>query len=146
MEHNHHVSSGERQQSSHRMSATDFDSPLDPTANAVGSDDLVRLLPCPFCGSEAEITDESMPDRPKSWFFAWCKNRPDCNSWLAASSPEAVAEKWNRRTSPIPKIRAAVERMIGTTNIPLSAARVRVAAIEEVLEILDGVEPSEPNK
>lgn len=106
---------------------------------------LVRLLPCPFCGSEAEITDESQPDRPKSWFFAWCKNRPDCNAWLAASSPKAVAEIWNRRTSPIPKIRAAVERMIGTTNIPLSAARVRVSAIEEVLEILDGIESSETN-
>jgi hypothetical protein len=55
------------------------------------------------------------------------------------------AAKWNRRTSPIPQIRAAVERMIGTTNIPLSAARVRVAAIEEVLEILDGIESSETN-
>ena len=35
--------------------------------------------------------------------------------------------------------------MFGTTNIPLSAARVRVAAIEEVLEILDGIESSETN-
>ena len=58
---------------------------------------LVLLLPCPFCGTEAEITDESQPNRPKSWFFAWCKNRPECNAWLAASSPEKVAEKWNSR-------------------------------------------------
>lgn len=58
---------------------------------------LVQLLPCPFCGSEAEITDESQPDRPKSWFFAWCKNRRNCNSWLADGSPSEVAKKWNRR-------------------------------------------------
>jgi len=38
------------------------------------------------------------------------------------------------------QIRAAVERMIGTTNLPLSAARVRVATIEEVLDILDNIE------
>ena len=112
---------------------------------AVVHERLVRLLSCPFCGTEAEITDESQPDRPKSWFFAWCKNRPECNAWLAGESPEKVAEKWNRRTSPIPEIRAAVERIIGTTNIPLSAARVRVTAIEEVLEILDGIESSETN-
>lgn len=86
-----------------------------------------------------------MPDKPLSWFFARCPNWAECNCWLAGGSPEKVAAKWNRRTSPIPKIRAAVERMIGTTNIPLSAARVRVAAIEEVLEILDGIESSETN-
>lgn len=58
------------------------------------------LFACPFCGEEAEITDESQPNRPKSWFFAWCKNRPECNSWLAAESPEKVAKKWNKRASP----------------------------------------------
>lgn len=58
---------------------------------------LVQLLPCPFCGSEAEITDESMPDRPKSWFFARCKDWKGCCAWLAAGSPEKVAEKWNLR-------------------------------------------------
>jgi hypothetical protein len=86
-----------------------------------------------------------MPDKPLSWFFARCPNWAECNCWLAGGSPEKVAAKWNRRTSPIPQIRAAVERMFGTTNIPLSAARVRVAAIEEVLEILDGIESSETN-
>lgn len=75
---------------------------------------LVRLLPCPFCGSEAEITDESQPDRPESWFFGWCKNRTDCNSWLAAESPEAVASKWNRRTSRDPQaIDALSGRLVG---------------------------------
>lgn len=69
----------------------------DNTAPAVVHQPLVQLLPCPFCGSESEITDESQPDRPKSWFFAWCKNRPNCNSWLAAGSPGEVATKWNRR-------------------------------------------------
>ena len=131
-----------------------MDKPQDPEAAetaqtisvpAVALPRLVRLLPCPFCGSEAVISDQSLPDRPESWFFAWCCRRPECSCWLAASSPEAVAEIWNRRTSPIPKIRAAVERMIGTTNIPLSAARVRVSAIEEVLEILDGIESSQTN-
>ncbi len=138
---------------------------------AVVQERLVRLLSCPFCGTEAEITDESQPDRPKSWFFAWCKNRPECNAWLAASSPEEVAAKWNRRAANlmeqwrhralsatkqadywseysaklIPAVRAKVEGMIATTNIPLSAARVRMAAIEEVLEILDGIESSETN-
>lgn len=65
---------------------------------AVDQPRLVRLLPCPFCGSEAEITDESQPDRPQSWFFAWCKNRTGCNSWLADKSPEAASDKWNRRS------------------------------------------------
>lgn len=57
-----------------------------------------NLLPCPFCGSSAEVTDESQPKRPKSWFFAWCKNRDGCNSWLADKSPEDVAKKWNTRS------------------------------------------------
>lgn len=73
---------------------------MDQTNNPdspIGSDALVLLLPCPFCGSEAEITDESQPKRPKSWFFAWCKNRDGCNSWLADKSPENVAKKWNTR-------------------------------------------------
>jgi transposase-like protein len=65
---------------------------------AVAQQRLVQLLPCPFCGSEAEITDESMPDRPRTWFFAWCKNRPECNCWLADGSPEKVAGIWNRRS------------------------------------------------
>ena len=64
----------------------------------IGGDALVLLLPCPFCGSEAEVTDESQPKRPKSWFFAWCKNRDGCNSWLADKSPEDVAKKWNTRS------------------------------------------------
>lgn len=132
---------------------------------------LVRLLPCPFCGYKAEITDESQPDRPKSWFFAWCENRPECNAWLAASSPEDVAGKWNRRAANLMEqwrhramsatkqadywseysaklihaVRAKVEGMIAMTNIPLSAAWVRMAAIEEVLAILDGIESSQTN-
>jgi hypothetical protein len=60
---------------------------------------LVRLLPCPFCGSETEITDESMPDRPRSWFFARCVDWKGCCAWLAAKSPEAVALKWNMRSN-----------------------------------------------
>ncbi len=64
---------------------------------AVVQERLVQLLPCPFCGSAAEITDKSLPNRPKSWFFAWCENRPECNCWRAAGSPEKVAKIWNRR-------------------------------------------------
>lgn len=57
-----------------------------------------KLLPCPFCGSDAEITDESQPDAPRTWFFAWCKNRDECCAWLAHETEEKVAAKWNRRT------------------------------------------------
>lgn len=58
------------------------------------------LLPCPFCGGEAEIRDESLPDQPNSWFFAACKDRKGCCCWLADDSVTAVAIKWNHRVSP----------------------------------------------
>lgn len=40
----------------------------------------------------------------------------------------------------ISDIRKKVEALISTANIPLAAARVRVAAIVQVLEIIDGSE------
>ena len=59
------------------------------------------------------------------------------------NDPDTVACElvWMRHR--LAEIRAKVEAMIGTTNIPLSAARVRMAAIEEVLEIIDGIKSSE---
>ena len=53
-----------------------------------------RLLPCPFCGGDAEL----FIDEPKEWYVS-CTN-PDCGCEadlpLARTSQEAI-EAWNRR-------------------------------------------------
>ena len=62
-----------------------------------------KLLPCPFCGSEAEIFPrahiENQTDNVGEWAVV-CQN-PDaeCNARiLYCNSKEEAVEQWNRRT------------------------------------------------
>lgn len=56
-----------------------------------------ELLPCPFCGKAAEVTDFGA-DEIGDWWLAGCS---DCGIWLPAGgeSPtrEQAIEAWNTR-------------------------------------------------
>jgi hypothetical protein len=113
-------------------------------------DEVLRIVsehpeypePCPMLHKVAAKAASQMN---KEWVIHMVREACRQTKEAIISDLKQSLPNETRMTSPIPKIRAAVERMIGTTNIPLSAARVRVAAIEEVLEILDGIESSETN-
>lgn len=61
-----------------------------------------KLLPCPFCGGQADYCETN----------AWWVRCNDCNAETEADmSPEAAAEIWNRRTPP-PSTHVDVEEEI----------------------------------
>jgi hypothetical protein len=75
----------------------------------------------------------------RDWLFMEIP-RPGVSSSVKRKSNSNSGTNCPPVETQLEQIRAAVERMIGTTNLPLSAARVRVATIEEVLDILDNIE------
>lgn len=58
---------------------------------------MIKLKPCPFCGSDmvAFFPDEEQPYENTTTGFIWCR---DCGFSSDSYYSEAqVAEKWNRR-------------------------------------------------
>lgn len=53
-----------------------------------------ELLPCPFCGSEAEQAANTLDDTDG---HAWCTNY-ECGCDMYADTRARVVEMWNRRT------------------------------------------------
>jgi hypothetical protein len=67
-----------------------------------------ELKPCPFCGSPARVKDRSVAALGKTyaWFEVQCANAEGlraCGVWTGGKSLEEAAEKWNRRTPPLPE-------------------------------------------
>lgn len=68
----------------------------------------IKLKPCPFCGSKAELDDrETYEDVQEKFFEVFCEN-PDCVAAIIVYNrtngplpyevmAEKAAEKWNRR-------------------------------------------------
>ena len=91
------------------------------------------LLPCPFCGGEADIEEISgnpFTDEPYTWAVG-CK---DCNiGWYKETKEDAIAA-WNRRVQP-------VSGNPITDNKPITNAdRIRSMTDEELAQFL-GDEP-----
>jgi hypothetical protein len=100
-----------------------------------------------FAKCHAAIGESSDSDKSELWKYFENYNAT-INRLIAVEKDRDQlrdAVRVCRNAKLIPAVRAKVEGMISTTNIPLSAARVRMAAIEEVLEILDGIESGETN-
>ena len=57
----------------------------------------IKLKPCPFCGSEAELLEDAYGSR-RFWFVAChavsCKIGPHTHR---CDTPQEAAELWNRR-------------------------------------------------
>jgi len=70
------------------------------------------LLPCPFCGGEADIEEISgnpFTNEPYTWAVG-CK---DCNiGWYKETKEDAIAA-WNRRADVAPVVRGEWEVAIG---------------------------------
>lgn len=63
---------------------------------------MIKLKPCPFCGSEAESvrdktfnaeTGEALID---PMWFVWCS---ECSALVSGATEYDAAREWNRRTS-----------------------------------------------
>jgi Lar family restriction alleviation protein len=66
----------------------------------------VELLPCPFCGGEAELNDLGDPQDDS---FVSC-TRPKCEvQQIARFTPEAAIAAWNTRPTPDNGLREALE-------------------------------------
>jgi len=70
------------------------------------SADDIKLLPCPFCGGPVDL--EQTVNR-RAWWGVVCRNTTgnvggSCAvSIRPSASPEAAAERWNRRAVPSPQ-------------------------------------------
>ena len=56
-----------------------------------------ELKPCPCCGGESEIQDDSCrtPKHPNGAYSGWCTDCGLMTDWY--DTPELAAEAWNRR-------------------------------------------------
>ena len=59
---------------------------------------MEELKPCPFCGGEAEVTDEDSYGFSNGDWFVCCN---ECHTYLGFDSqyetPQEAIEAWNRR-------------------------------------------------
>ena len=73
------------------------------------------LLPCPFCGGEADIEEISgnpFTNEPYTWAVG-CK---DCNiGWYKETKEDAIAT-WNRRADAVPVVRCKDCKQYNTTG------------------------------
>ena len=59
-----------------------------------------KLLPCPFCGGEAEIREIFVTGFHNALFIAKCRNIGCGAIGSECVKKETAIEKWNKRTSP----------------------------------------------
>ena len=112
---------------------------------AVASTDLVRLLPCPYCGSPAEF-DYSDHDREEGVRpFIKCSD-DDCNAFGPnGHDPAESVKRWNRRSAPRTALAAMKKQAQYSKSIAeISGHKVHVSyengfldAIREMAKIMD---------
>lgn len=79
-----------------------------------GDESLISL--CPFCGSEANLRNDSYPatiagqTKMMPWFIVQCVETKgalfnDCGAWQSGPTEEIAIAKWNRRSAkPFPQV------------------------------------------
>ena len=63
---------------------------------------MIKLKPCPFCGSKAEIirdkifSAETGEALTMPMWFVWCT---ECSALVSGATNDEVIHEWNRRTN-----------------------------------------------
>lgn len=104
----------------------------------------VKLLPCPFCGGEAEIDSDKI-GKGKSLYYAYCKNY--CiTQYGYYSSKESAITAWNTR-KPMERILERLETESDLAEKEMERAREQnplqyercdsyICAIDNAIEIV----------
>jgi Lar family restriction alleviation protein len=105
------------------------------------------LLPCPFCGGEAEIIH--LDDDDNAGGSCVCCTKCQASGNVEFGRKENFVENWNRRAHPSPtpaadadRVRIAVEDIQAKINAPLTGPthgawdRGRIAGLKEALAAL----------
>lgn len=56
-----------------------------------------KILPCPFCGSEAELIEHESDDGRSSYFMVRCKGGKMHQLDYCGDTPEDTINEWNER-------------------------------------------------
>ena len=98
----------------------------------------IKLLPCPFCGEEAELNRTIFKGR--EMYSVSCKHKFDCTigtTFLRESKEEAI-KLWNTR-KPMERI---VERLEGLRAKPTETVydTILVGSVIEIVKEVGGIE------
>ena len=106
-----------------------------------------KLLPCPFCGSEAEMLGGPMA---QDCYDVWCKSKQVRHHLRGTMDPVKTAERWNARALATPDQIAALAAKVDASQAPNPAVnggscqsdtiplpRAEVKALMETLAAID---------